>query len=434
MSSTSTSGTSTSGTGTSGTGTSGASGAATGSRLFEPAHVGRLHLPNRLVMAPLTRNRAAADGTPRPIMADYYAQRASAGLIIAEATTPNAVGRTYPGIPAIYSAGHVAGWRRVTDAVRAEGGRMFLQVQHGGRIGHPDNSGLHPVAPSAVRFPDTIHTPGGSQPGVVPREMTLDEIRSTVADFAAAARNAVDAGFDGVEVHGANGYLIHQFLARGTNHRTDAYGGSVSARVRFAVEVVRAVADAIGPERVGLRVAPGFTGHGIDEGDTAAIYPALLGELDDLGLAYLHVVWADPGTPLFHALRGGWRGTLIANPALPWPAPFPVDGGRREAERLLDAGADLVSLGRAFLANPDLVERLRRDAPLNPMRDEYWYGGGETGYTDYPTLRATSGQPAAPVPPDASATPVASGASATPVASGQPGVPEHVRAPETVGC
>ncbi|MBA9001978.1 N-ethylmaleimide reductase [Actinomadura cellulosilytica] len=357
------------------------------SDLFAPARLGPLHLPNRLVMAPMTRNRAAADGTPTPLMAAYYAQRASAGLIIAEATTPNAVGRTYPDIPAIHDPAHVAGWRRVTGAVHAAGGRMFLQLQHGGRIGHPDNSGLTPLAPSPIPLPDTVFTRGGHRPAVVPLEMTAGDIRSTVADFAAAARNAVEAGFAGVEVHAANGYLIHQFLARGTNHRTDAYGGPVAGRIRFAVEVVRAVADAIGPERVGVRISPGFTGNGMDEGDTDDIYPALVDALAGMGLAYLHVVFADPGQPLFHTIRNRWPGTLIANPALPWPGPLPADGGRHEAERLLAAGADLISLGRAFLANPDLVERLRIGAPLNPVRDEHlMYVGGETGYTDYPFL------------------------------------------------
>ncbi|MER7540988.1 alkene reductase, partial [Streptomyces sp. NPDC097704] len=233
------------------------------SRLFEPTRLGTLHLPNRLVMAPMTRNRATTDGVPQPIMAAYYAQRASAGLIIAEASTPNAVGQTYPNITAIYNETHVAGWRRVTDSVHSAGGRMFLQLQHGGRVGHPDTSGLTPVAPSPVPLPETIHTPSGQQSAVAPREMTVDEIRATVADFAAAARNAIDAGFAGVEVHAANGYLLHQFLAQGTNHRTDAYGGPVAGRIRFVVEVVHAVADAIGPERVGVRIAPGLTVNGI---------------------------------------------------------------------------------------------------------------------------------------------------------------------------
>ena len=207
-----------------------------------------------------------------------------------------------------------------------------------------------------------------------------------MADFAAAARNAIDAGFEGVEVHGANGYLIHQFLARGTNHRTDAYGGSAAGRTRLAIAVVHAVADAIGPERVGLRVSPGFTGNGMAEDDTDAIYQALVAALADSDLAYLHVVFADPDQPLFQHIRNNWPGTLIANPALPWPGPLPADGGRHEGERLLAAGADLVALGRAFLANPDLVERLRNGAPLNPLRDNLMYVGGQTGYTDYPVL------------------------------------------------
>uniref|UniRef100_UPI0006E2614C oxidoreductase n=1 Tax=Streptomyces atriruber TaxID=545121 RepID=UPI0006E2614C len=279
-------------------------------------------------------------------------------------------------------------WRRVTDAVRDAGGRMFLQIQHGGRVGHPDNSGLTPVAPSPIPLPDTVHTPTGPQPAVTPREMTLDEIHGTVADFAAAARRAVDAGFAGVEVHAANGYLLQQFLARNTNHRTDAYGGPVAHRIRFVVEVVRAVADEIDAERVGVRIAPGITVNGIEEGDTEDIYPRLVDALKDIGdLAYLHVVFADPDSDLFRQLRASWPGTLVANPVLGWGGPLPADGGRAAGERLLAAGADLVSLGRAFLANPDLVERMRLGAPLNAPRDKgLMYEGGAAGYTDYPTL------------------------------------------------
>ncbi|MEV4439474.1 alkene reductase [Streptomyces sp. NPDC049577] len=369
------------------------------SRLFEPARLGSLALPNRLVMAPMTRNRATADGVPQPIMATYYAQRATAGLIIAEASTPNAVGQTYANITAIHNEAHVAGWRRVTDAVRAAGGRMFLQLQHGGRVGHPDNSGLTPVAPSPVALPDTIHTPSGHQNAVVPREMTVEEIRSTVADFAAAARKAIDAGFAGVEVHAANGYLLHQFLAQGTNHRTDAYGGPVSGRIRFVVEVVQAVSDAIGPQRVGVRIAPGLTVNGIEEGDTESIYPALIDALAGVGPAYLHVVFADPDQPLFQEIRKNWPGTLIANPVLGWGGPLPADGGKHEGERLLAAGADLISLGRAFLANPDLVERLRIGAPLNALQDKgLMYVGGEAGYTDYPVLAAARHEGRVPEP------------------------------------
>ncbi|GGY23539.1 alkene reductase [Streptomyces djakartensis] len=354
--------------------------------LFEPARLPGLDLPNRLVMAPLTRNRAEADGTPTPLMATYYAQRASAGLIIAEAATPNAVGQTYPNITAIHSPAHVAGWRQVTDAVRDAGGRMFLQLQHGGRVGHPSTSGLTPVAPSPVPLPETIFTPQGHQPAPVPREMTAEDIRTTVADFAKAARNAVGAGFEGVEVHSANGHLLHQFLARNTNLRTDGYGGSVTARIRFAAEVTEAVAAGIGAGRVGLRVSPGNTVNGITEGETEELYPALAERLDGLGLAYLHVGYADPDTPVFRKLRTGWSGVIVANPVL---KKISTEGVHRASEALLAAGADLIALGRPFLANPDLVTRLRLGAPLNEMRDRYFmYVGGATGYTDYPALDA----------------------------------------------
>ncbi|MEU9610959.1 alkene reductase [Streptomyces sp. NPDC048209] len=357
-------------------------------KLFEAVTLGPLTLPHRLVMAPLTRNRATPEGVPTPLMATYYAQRATAALIIAEASTPNAVGQTYPNITAIHSPAHIAGWRRVTEAVRAEGGRMFLQIQHGGRAGHPDTSGLTPVAPSPIALPETIHTSAGRVPSVVPREMTAEDIASTVADFAAAARNAIEAGFEGVEVHSANGHLLHQFLGRGTNRRTDAYGGSVEHRIRFVVEVTEAVAAAIGPERVGLRISPWSTVNGMEEGDTEEIYPALLGALAGSGLAYLHVGYADPEDPVLQRIRKDWPGTLMANPVLPKDR-IPDDGGLAHGERLLAAGADVIALGRPFLANPDLIHRMRTGAPVNQVRDAYMmYVGGETGYTDYPTLDA----------------------------------------------
>ncbi|WP_245592601.1 alkene reductase [Actinomadura rifamycini] len=359
--------------------------------LLAPTRLAGLALPNRLVMAPMTRNRAGADGVPGDLMATYYAQRAAAGLIVAEAATPNAVGQTYPNIPAIHAPEHVAGWRRVTAAVRGaapdpDGGRMFLQLQHGGRVGHPDNSGLHPVAPSPVPLPEPIHTPSGPRPPVVPREMADDDVRATVADFAAAARNAIDAGFAGVEVHSANGYLLHQFLASNTNRRTGPYGGSVEGRIRFTTEVTRAVADAVGADRVGVRISPGGTANGIREDDADRVYPALVRALAEIGPAYLHVVYADPADPLFRTVRGLWPGTLIANPRLPDLTTADVV---RESGRLAGAGADLVALGRPFLANPDLVERLRRGAPLNAVREGHlMYTGGATGYTDYPALGA----------------------------------------------
>ncbi|WP_199551552.1 alkene reductase [Streptomyces sp. N35] len=352
--------------------------------LLTPARIGTLDLPNRLVMAPLTRNRAHADGVPSELMVRHYADRASAGLIIAEGTTPNAVGQTYPNIPGIHTDAQEAGWRRVTDAVRARGGRMFLQLQHGGRNGHPDTSGHVPLAPSPIALPEDVETPSGPQPAPVPREMTAGDIRETIADFAGAARRAVAAGFEGVEVHGANGQLLQQFLAENTNHRTDGYGGAPEQRVRFAVEVVRAVAEAVGPERVGLRISPNVTVNGMAEGDTYAIYRALVTELAGDGLAYLHIVYADQDPELLKELRGIWPGTLIGNPVLT-REDVAGDGGLRKGGLLHAAGADLIALGRGFLANPDLVERLREGAPLNLVRDKYlMYTGGETGYNDYP--------------------------------------------------
>ncbi|MEU1402019.1 alkene reductase [Streptomyces sp. NPDC005728] len=349
-----------------------------------PARLGRLALPNHLVMAPLTRNRAEADGTPTPLMATHYAQRASAGLIIAEGSTPNPVGQTYPDITAIHSDRHTAGWRQVTEAVGAAGGRMFLQLQHGGRVSHPATTGLTPVAPSPVPLPETIFTPDGHRPAAVPREMTEDDIRATIAEFAAAARRAVDAGFEGVEVHSANGMLLHQFLAANTNRRTDAYGGSVERRVRFAAEVTEAVADAIGAERVGIRISPGSTVNGVLEDDTDGLYAALVARLKGLDLAYLHLVRSAPEAGWYRRIRADWPGTLIGNPDL---TDLTTETVTRESARMLAAGADLVALGRPFLANPDLLTRLRLGAPLNPVRERYlMYVGGADGYNDYPTL------------------------------------------------
>ncbi|MGN9756607.1 alkene reductase [Streptomyces sp. SD31] len=349
-----------------------------------PARLGRLSLPHHLVMAPLTRNRAAADGTPTDLMVTHYTQRATAGLIIGEASTPNAVGQTYPNITAIHTDRHLAGWRRVTEAVREGGGRMFLQLQHGGRVSHPETTGLTPVAPSPVPLPEKIFTPRGHLPAVVPREMTVDDIRATVADFAAAARRAVDAGFEGVEVHSANGHLLHQFLAGNTNRRTDGYGGPAERRGRFTAEVTEAVADAIGADRVGVRISPGNTVNGIEEVDTDVLYPALVARLRALDLAYLHLVHADPDTAVYRRIRADWPGVLIGNPVLP---DLTTEGVTRATAGMLAAGADLVALGRPFLANPDLVTRLRLGAPLNPVRDRYlMYTGGATGYTDYPAL------------------------------------------------
>ncbi|MEU2791165.1 alkene reductase [Streptomyces sp. NPDC007100] len=358
---------------------------------LSPARLGRLTLPNHLVMAPLTRNRAEADGTPTDLMVTHYAQRASAGLIIAEGSTPNPVGQTYPDITAIHTDRHAAGWRRVTDAVRAAGGRMFLQLQHGGRVSHPATTGLTPLAPSPVPLRETIFTSQGHRQAAVPRAMTMDDIRATIADFAAAAHRAVDAGFEGVEVHSANGMLLHQFLADNTNRRTDGYGGSVGRRVRFMAEVTEAVADAIGADRVGVRISPASTVNGVLEEDTDSLYAHVLDRLKGLDLAYLHLVRSDPAAGWYRRIRADWPGVLIGNPDL---TDLSTQAVARATRDMLTAGADLVALGRPFLANPDLVARLRLEAPLNPVRDRYFmYVGGAAGYNDYPALAIQSEPP-----------------------------------------
>lgn len=363
----------------------------TARRLFESVGLGALELPNRMVMAPMTRNRATFAGVPLPLMAEYYGQRATAGLIVGEASTPSPLGFTYPEIAGLYDDAQVEGWRAVADAVHAGGGRLFLQIEHGGRIGHPDNNpGAHlPVAPSPVRLPGGIHTPTGHQEAPVPVEMSEADIKDTIAEFAAAARNALRAGADGVEVHSANGYLLNQFLASSVNRRTDRYGGSVENRIRFVVEVVEAVVAEVGAARTGLRISPWNTGNGIDVPDKDELFPALLDAVSHLGLAYLHVAYARPAEPLFAVLRRRWAGPLVANPDLGEALPIPADGGLAKGVELLEAGADLIAFGRAFLANPDLVERYRTGAPLNPVReDRSLYGGGAEAYTDYPFLES----------------------------------------------
>ncbi|MFH8611946.1 alkene reductase [Streptomyces sp. NPDC018029] len=358
----------------------------TNTTLLAPHSAGSLGLlPNRMVMAPMTRLRATADGTPLPVVADYYAQRASAGLIVTEGIWPSSRGQSGWRYPGIETAGHITAWRRVTDAVHAEGGRIYAQLMHGGRHGHPLSrvDGDAPAAPSAVLVdPERVHVPGGKADPVTPREMSLDDIRTAVQDFAAAARNAIEAGFDGVELHGANSYLIHQFLADNTNLRDDAYGrGSVADRIRFAVEVVRAVAAAIGAERLGLRLSPGNPQFGMVEADPGPVYRALLDELDGLGLAYLHLTDNDR-YPALADLRPRWHGTLIANVG------ENGDPTTREAgEALLASGlADLVSYGRGFISNPDLPERFATGAPLQEIDQTHLYGEGAEGYTDYPAL------------------------------------------------
>ncbi|MFE9900586.1 alkene reductase [Streptomyces achromogenes] len=349
---------------------------------FDPVDLPGLRLANRIAMAPMTRSRAAAGGLPTALTAAYYAQRASAGLIVTEGIQPSAVGQGYPDTPGLHTAGQIAAWRPVTDAVHAAGGRIFAQLMHTGRAGHPDllPEGLVNVAPSAVAARGQVYTHQGPKDFVTPRELSEAEIHATLADFAAAARGAVEAGFDGVELHGANGYLVHQFLAPGSNRRTDGWGGSVAGRVRFAVAAVRAVAEAIGPGRTALRISPGNPLNDIEEPEPEPEYTALLDALEPLGLAYLHVMESADFRALTPVLRKRFGGAFVLNPATEGPT------GPDALALIEDGSADLVAFGRLFLANPDLPARLRAGGPFNPADPATFYGGGAEGYTDYPTL------------------------------------------------
>ncbi|MGW3365151.1 alkene reductase [Streptosporangium canum] len=351
--------------------------------LFDPVRLGPVTLPNRVAMAPMTRSRAEADGTPTPLMATYYAQRASAGLIIAEGTHPGPAGRIGPGAPGLHTDEHQRGWTRVADAVHEAGGHVFVQLMHAGRLAHPAflPGGLYPVAPSPVRARTLVYTPDGRLDAVTPQELTGAQIRRIIDDFAQAARRAVAAGLDGVEVHAANGYLLHQFLGDGSNLRTDAWGGDTAGRIRMVVEVVRAVAAAVGPERVGLRISPGNHYGDMAEHGPEEVYTALIRELAGDPTAYLHL--SETGdAALDGRVRALWPAALIVT-----PQNNPCDLAKTHpAAWWLKRGADMVAFGGAFVANPDLVERLRTGAPLNRPASTGVYGGGAEGYTDYPTL------------------------------------------------
>ncbi len=352
--------------------------------LLSPGKVGALELPNRLVMGPLTRMRANADGVMGALNAEYYGQRASAGLIVSEGVYPNINGKSYPGQPGLETAEQVEGWRLVTDAVHGAGGRIFAQVMHGGRISHERiTGGLEPVAPSAVRADDFARIAGEKLPLPTPRAIEPDEIGTVQEQYASASANAIEAGFDGIELHGANGYLLHEFLSDVTNLRTDSYGGSVENRVRFVVETAKLVADRIGADRTAIRISPGQEVNGISENEELETYPVLLAELDKLGLAYVHVLESPPttGWSALDLVRENYSGTLIAN------SNFLVDWPPEVADQLLaDGRADLYCYGRRFIANPDLVERIRVGAEFNEADAATFYGGGAEGYTDYPFL------------------------------------------------
>ncbi|MTD59151.1 alkene reductase [Amycolatopsis pithecellobii] len=354
--------------------------------LFDRYQLGDLTLPNRVVMAPMTRARAAADGLATPSMATYYAQRATAGLIVTEGVQPSLIGQSNPGTPGLHTDEQVESWRPVTAAVHANGGRLFAQLMHGGRVSHPDTNGLQPIGPSAVPAAGEVFTPTGPQPAPMPRALETAEVPEHAQSYAEAGRRAVEAGFDGVELHGANGYLISQFLSSNANLRTDRYGGSVANRIRFAVEAVSATIDAIGAARTGIRLSPGATFWGVEETDVPELYTALLTELARLEPAYVHLEATTDEETLLD-LRRAWPGTLIVNPVLPMG---PKQAGRDDADHWLALGAELISFGRGFIANPDLVERLRNGHPIAPVDEATYYQGGDAGYLTYPAYQYTA--------------------------------------------
>lgn len=353
--------------------------------LLSPARMGPLTLKNRMVMAPMTRSRAGEGDVATPTVAEYYRQRASAGLIISEGSQISAQAKGYPRTPGIFTDAQIAGWKRVTEAVHAEGGLIFLQLWHVGRLSHSlvQASGELPVAPSAIQAEGELYTPEGFKPYETPRALTLDEIPGVVGDFRRGAENAKRAGFDGVEIHGANGYLVDQFLRDGSNTRTDAYGGSVDKRFRFLKEVVEAVIPVFGADRVGVRLSPILNIFSISDSNPKATFGHAAEQLGHYGLAYLHVVQAGAGPFDFSALKQRFGGTYIANGGFePEPAALAIRAG----------AADLVSFGSRFIANPDLVERTRQGAPLNEADKSTFYQGEERGYTDYPALNARTQQ------------------------------------------
>ncbi|MDQ0772866.1 N-ethylmaleimide reductase [Streptomyces aurantiacus] len=351
--------------------------------LWDPIDVGVMELPHRLAMAPMTRDRSGQDGVPTDLNREYYRQRASMALIITEGTQPSADGQGYLLTPGIHTAAHVAGWQEVTSAVHDAGGCIVVQLMHTGRISHPDNTphGRRPVAPSAIRPQGAMFTALGPQDMPTPRALATQEVAGVVDEFRRAASAAIAAGFDGVEIHGANGYLIQQFLSSNANQRTDRYGGSVPNRIRFAAEVASAVADEIGADRTGLRISPGNPYNDMAEHDTNDLYPALVKALTPLHLAYLHMVHGGD-EELLRTVRRTWPAALILN-----RAGAPLDARVTD----LDAGlADVITVGAMALANPDLPARIRTGAPLNAADPATFYGGDSRGYTDYPTLAVAS--------------------------------------------
>jgi N-ethylmaleimide reductase len=358
-------------------------------KIFAPIKVGAIEAKNRIVMAPLTRSRAVEGEVPNELAITYYKQRAGAGLIVSEGTQIRPDGQGYVSTPGIHSPAQLEGWKKVTDAVHEAGGKIVAQIWHVGRVSHPSiTGGLQPVAPSAVAAPNTkAFTPAGTLEAVpVPRALTLDEIKQVVEDFGAAAKNALKAGFDGVEIHGANGYLVDQFLRDGANKRTDAYGGSIENRVRFMTEVVDASIAAIGADRVGIRLSPVTPSNDLSDSDPQPLFDLAVSELAKRNIAFIHMIeGATQGARDivpdfdFQKLRKLFSGTYIAN-----------NGYDGEAAKKAVAGGlvDMVAFGRWFISNPDLVERIRKGAPFTEPDRSTFYGGGAKGYIDYPVMAA----------------------------------------------
>ena len=355
------------------------------SSLFSPLELGALNLPNRIVMAPLTRARAGREAIPNALMAQYYAQRASAGLIISEATGISREGLGWPNAPGLWNDAQVDGWSGVTDAVHREGGRIVAQLWHMGRLVHPDLGGGQPVSSSATTAPAHAHTYEGNKPYVEARAATADDIKRIVDDYVRAARNAVDAGFDGVQVHGANGYLVDQFLRDSANRRDDHYGGDIDNRLRFVTEVLEAVGAEIGIDRVGIRFSPNILVQGVEDSDPVPLFAALARKLEAIGVPWVELreprlptsAGSIPTEPVSPAMRPIYSGKILINSDGCW-----LDAHRK----IIDGHADGVSIGRPFIANPDLVRRISLGAPLNDGDSATYYSGGASGYVDYPLL------------------------------------------------
>lgn len=353
--------------------------------LFNSLQLGSIELPNRILMAPLTRARAGREGVPNELMARYYAQRAGAGLIISEATGITREGLGWPGAPGLWNDAQVDGWKVVSEAVHAAGGRIVAQLWHMGRLVHPDLGGGQPVSSSATTAPDFAHTYEGKKPYVEARAATQADINRILDDYARAARNAIAAGFDGVQIHGANGYLVDQFLRDSSNLRDDAYGGAVENRIRFARQALEAVGSAIGIDRVGIRFSPNILVQGVEDSNPVQLYAELAKALETLQVPWIELREPDkptsagsvPTAPVSPVMRRHYSGRIVINSDHDW-----TDA----RSRIADGVADAVSIGRLFIANPDLVKRIATDAPLNPGDPGTFYSGGAQGYVDYPTL------------------------------------------------